>query len=78
MIWKSLYWGCSETVSVKCLCYTNKMLKPIKYFFYGVGIFLAMFYIWYATGGPMRDTKSRPFITPNVKGEGFNYSDTFK
>ena len=54
------------------------MLKPIKYLAYGIGIFFAMWYVWYATGGPMRDDKVKPFVTPNLNKGGFDYSDTFK
>ena len=54
-------------------------MKAGRFFMYAVGIFCAMWYVWYIGGGPMRATKAKPFIAPNVSGGGgFNYSDVFK
>lgn len=44
----------------------------MKYFFYAFVGFWAVWILWYLGGGPLRDDKSKTFITPT--GNGFEYS----
>lgn len=44
----------------------------MRYFFYAFVGFWVLWIIWYAGGGPLRDDKSKTFITPGESG--FEYS----
>ena len=39
-------------------------------------IFWAIWILWYLTGGPLRDDKSRPYIGPNETGQLETFSTT--
>jgi hypothetical protein len=47
------------------LIHLNNMGTIIKI----VLIFSAIWILWYLTGGPLRDDKSRPYIGPNASGQ---------
>ena len=46
----------------------------MKYFFYIFAGFWVLWILWYLGGGPMRDDKSKAFISPTENG--FAYSST--
>lgn len=45
--------------------YTYENMETFLKIFFG---FWAIWILWYVTGGPLRDDRTKPYIAPNGKG----------